>query len=277
MSRINPRLMERLEQKLGVGRRRLNELILTMSNAQRVERETAALMLAADSGIPIHRFSTPEQRSAMRSVPHLADRSMNTDPVPAPRPKMSKRPISKKIRSTDRNSVFVVHGRDLALRRSLFEFLHSIGLRPLEWEKALLQAKDINPHIESVLDASMARVQAVVVLFSPDDDAMLNPKLHLKGESRLEKTLQGQPRPNVLFEAGMALARHPGKTLIVQVGKVRGFSDIAGRHVIRLTNSDEKRNDVINRLEKIGCDVDRRGTDWMTAGDFTPAREKKSK
>lgn len=277
MSRINPSLMERLEQKLGVGRRRLNELILRVSNSQRIERETAALMLAADHGIPIHRFSTQEQRAAMRSAPPSPDRLAALDPMVIPRPRSAKSSATKKIRFTDANSVFVVHGRDLALRKSLSVFLYSIGLKTLEWEKAILQAKDVNFHIESVLDASMARVQAVVVLFSPDDDAMLNPKLHLKGESRVEKTLQGQPRPNVLFEAGMALARHPEKTLILQVGKVRGFSDIAGRHVIRLTNAEERRNDVINRLEKIGCKVDRRGADWMTFGDFTPARDKRSK
>ena len=66
-----------------------------------------------------------------------------------------------------------------------------------------------------------------------------------------------------------ALGRHPEKTLLVQVGKVRGFSDIAGRHLARLSNEPARRNDVANRLEKIGCIISKRGEDWMTEGDFT--------
>jgi predicted nucleotide-binding protein len=275
MALINPKLLERLEKKLGVGRRRVNELISAVANSKLVERETAALMIAAEHQIPIHLLSTPEQRAAMRGAASspaattVASKQENQT-------KASKPSRRKVLKPTDENSVFVVHGRDEMLRKSLFDFLRSISLKPLEWENAILQARDVNPHIDDVLDVAMGRVQAVVVLFSPDDDAMLNAKLHAKKEPAAEKKLSGQPRPNVLFEAGMALARHPKKTLIVQVGKLRGFSDIAGRHVIRLNDTKEKRNDVINRLEKIGCKVDRRGTDWMTAGVFVAARDRRS-
>ncbi len=99
---------------------------------------------------------------------------------------------------------------------------------------------------------------------------MLKESLLGKGEKRTEGKLQGQPRPNVIFEAGLALGRHPDKTLLVQIGSVRGFSDIAGKHLVRLTNDVTKRKDVGNRLHKIGCRVDLGGDDWMTAGDFTP-------
>jgi predicted nucleotide-binding protein len=130
-------------------------------------------------------------------------------------------------------------------------------------------AKGANPHIDEVLDAAMAKVQAVVVLFSPDDEARLKPEFQKKGDGAAEKQLRGQSRPNVIFEAGLALGRHPEKALLVEVGKVRGFTDIAGKHLVRLTNDYSKRNDLANRLRKIGCKVDRDGTDWTTAGDFT--------
>ncbi len=99
--------------------------------------------------------------------------------------------------------------------------------------------------------------------------------LYGRDERRAEGKLAGQPRPNALFEAGLALGRHPEKTLLVQVGKVRGFSDIAGRHLARLTIDAPRRNDVANRLERLGCIINRRGDDWMTEGNFTrsPARE----
>jgi predicted nucleotide-binding protein len=277
MAQINPRLLERLETNLRVGRRRLYELISNLANSRLVEREIAALILAAENGISIQRFSTLAERAAMRN----GGATLTAAVAPEPSPKATRKVITKgnqgrTTKKTDKNSVFVVHGRDAALRKSLYAFLRSIGLKPLEWEHAILQAKDVNPHIDDVLDAAMARVQAVVILFSPDDDAMLTPKLHDKKEAAAEKKLTGQPRPNVLFEAGMALARHPSKTLILQVGKIRGFSDIAGRHVIRLTDAKEKRNEVINRLEKIGCNVDRHGADWMTEGTFIAARDRRT-
>jgi hypothetical protein len=74
----------------------------------------------------------------------------------------------------------------------------------------------------------------------------------------------------VLFEAGLALGAHPEKTLLVQVGKMRGFTDIAGKHLVYLTNDPAKRNEVANRLQKIGCDVNKVGNDWMSAGNFIP-------
>jgi predicted nucleotide-binding protein len=167
------------------------------------------------------------------------------------------------------NTVFVVHGRDEALRKSMFAFLRALGLKPMEWADALAEAKGANPQIENIIDTAMSRVQAVVVLFSPDEEARLKESLCGRGEKSTEGKLAGQPRPNVLFEAGLALGRHPEKTLLVQIGKVRGFTDIAGRHLAKITNDTARRNDVANRLEKIGCIISKRGDDWMTEGDFT--------
>jgi hypothetical protein len=83
------------------------------------------------------------------------------------------------------------------------------------------------------------------------------------------RTAQVFTVPPVLgFEAGLALGSHPEKTILVDGGKLRKFSDIAGRHVIKLTNDYSKRNDLANRLQALGCKVDKQGTDWTTAGDF---------
>lgn len=163
----------------------------------------------------------------------------------------------------------MVHGRNDKLRRSLFDFLRALGLKPLEWEKVVLMTKKTNPYIGEILDNTMARVRAVVVLFSPDDEARLKAEFLTKGDGPSEKQLRGQPRSNILFEAGLALGRHPDKTILVEVGKLRKFSDIAGRHVVRLSNEYSKRNDLANRLESLGCKVDKQGTDWTKAGDFT--------
>ena len=88
---------------------------------------------------------------------------------------------------------------------------------------------------------------------------------------------QGQARPNVLFEAGLAMGRHPQKTVLVQVGKVKPFSDVGGRHLVRLTETTESRHDLANRLEALHCEVDKVGRDWMKAGDFVPTELKPAK
>ncbi len=166
------------------------------------------------------------------------------------------------------NSVFVVHGRNEPLRKSMFEFLRALGLMPREWSHALQMAKGANPWTLDVIDTAMMRAQAVVVLFSPDDEARLREVFCKKNELRTEGKLKGQPRPNVIFEAGLALGMHPKKTLLVQVGEVKGFTDILGKHIPRLTNDQAKRNDIANRLRKLGCKVDTTGDDWRVTGNF---------
>jgi hypothetical protein len=61
----------------------------------------------------------------------------------------------------------VVHGRNDKLRRSLFDFLRALGLKPLEWEKVVLMTKKTNPYIGDILDTTMAKVQAVLSYFRP--------------------------------------------------------------------------------------------------------------
>jgi predicted nucleotide-binding protein len=159
----------------------------------------------------------------------------------------------------------------------MFAFLRALGLNPMEWEHAVASAKGGNPHIDDIIETAMAKVQAVVVLFSPDEEAYLKEQF-LGGDDRKDDGKpQGQPRPNVLFEAGLALGAHPEKTLLVQVGKVRGFSDIAGKHLVHLSNDPAKRNELANRLAKFHCDVNKVGNDWMKAGDFTPTSAKVTK
>ncbi|MGW0806258.1 TIR domain-containing protein [Nonomuraea sp. NPDC002799] len=168
----------------------------------------------------------------------------------------------------DLRRVFVIHGRNEPARRALFEFLRSIGLTPIEWSQAISMTGNASPYIGEVLDAAFSAAQAVVVLETPDDIAYLHPSLTYPEDPDCEA--QPQPRPNVLFEAGMAMGRHPNRVVIVEFGRVKVFSDIHGRHVIRLDNSPGKRQDLAQRLQIAGCNVDLSGRDWHEAGDLTP-------
>ena len=170
--------------------------------------------------------------------------------------------------SGDTKEVFVVHGRNSAARNALFSFLRSIGLRPLEWSVAVQATGKPTPYIGEILGAAFSRAHAVVVLFTPDDEVRLRKPLHGENEPPHEVELTGQARPNVLFEAGMAMARSEDRTVLVELGDLRPFSDIGGRHVVRLDGTPVRRQTLAKRLESAGCPVDLDGSDWLTAGDF---------
>ena len=125
----------------------------------------------------------------------------------------------------DSRSVFVVHGRNEQLRRSMFDFLRSIGLDPMEWTKAVDLTGQGSPYIGEVLDAAFDHATAVVVLMTPDEIAYLQPRYANDGDDP-ETDPSAQARPNVLFEAGMALGRNAERTILVEVGDVRSFSDV---------------------------------------------------
>ena len=166
------------------------------------------------------------------------------------------------------NEVFVVHGRNAEARKALFEFLRAIGLHPLEWSEAVDATGKPAPYVGEILDSVFSRARAVVVLFTPDDEARLKGQFRVDSDPPHETELTGQARPNVLFEAGMAMARHQDRTVLVELGSLRPFSDTAGRHAVRMDNSSPRRQELAQRLEAAGCPVNLRGTDWHTAGDF---------
>jgi predicted nucleotide-binding protein len=165
-------------------------------------------------------------------------------------------------------TVFVVYGRNHAARLATFTFLRSIGLSPIEWSQALTATGKARPYIGEVIDAALETACAVVVLWTPDEVAFLRPE-YADGDDDPEMEPSAQARPNVIFEAGFALGRAPDRVVLVELGRVRHFSDIVGRHAIRLSNSVTSRQEFVERLRAIGCAVDLSGTDWQTVGDFS--------
>lgn len=168
----------------------------------------------------------------------------------------------------DLRKVFVIYGRNNVARSEVFKFLRSIGLDPIEWSEALQATGEASPYIGTVLDVAFNKAQAIVVLQTPDDVVYLDADLCSPDDP--EGQPQGQPRPNVLFEAGMAMGLNPKRTVIVEFGPVKAFSDIGGRHVVRLDNDVARRQGFAQRLETAGCAVNLFGTDWHSAGDLTP-------
>ncbi len=145
----------------------------------------------------------------------------------------------------DTRNVWVVYGRNLRARSAMFAFLRSIDLRPMEWSEVLQYPESSSPYIGEILDTAFSRGQAVVVLVTPDEDVRLKEKYREHGDP-LE--YEGQSRPNVLFEAGMAIGTAPSRTILVQLGVTRPFSEIAGRFIIRLDDTVSQRQLLAHQL-----------------------------
>jgi predicted nucleotide-binding protein len=167
----------------------------------------------------------------------------------------------------DRRKVFVVCGRNQQANQAMKEFLSAIGLRPVSWNDAVWQTGIGSPFIGEILDTAFTVVQAVVVLLTPDDEAHLDPKYRLPSDGQVDARESLQPRQNVVFEAGMAFVLHRKRTVIVELGRTRPMSDLHGRFVFEMSESEEKRWELAKMLQRIGCPVDLSGQ-WRTAGDF---------
>ena len=152
--------------------------------------------------------------------------------------------------------------------RAMFAFLRSIDLMPLEWSKIVKATDKTNPYIGEVLAQGFRMAQAAVVLATPDDEARLKKEFWQDADGDNEREFNGQARQNVIFEAGMALGLHEDRTVIVELGQIRAMSDTLGRYVVRLGNSTEARQALVQRLEVAGCAVCMDGTDWQSEGDF---------
>jgi predicted nucleotide-binding protein len=279
MATIDRKLLQRLSAKLGVSRARVYQIIEAKVGQSHLPRGLAAIAVASDHGIGISRYASEEQLAALREA--AKSESPPSVIVPRTAEALPKRPASsgkrKNPQQTRRrgNSVFVVHGRDKPARDALFAFLRALGLQPLEWTQAIKSTGLASPDIGTILERAFTEAVAVVVLLTPDDEARLRHE-HLKSnDPSYEKNLTGQARPNVLFEAGMAFGRNPSSTVLVQLGELRPFSDVAGRHISRLGNDAKSRNEIAVKLANAGCNVDTSGTDWLEVIKFPEVRSAK--
>jgi len=168
----------------------------------------------------------------------------------------------------DYRSVFMVHGRDSENVAAMKQFLHSLDLRVVDWEEAVAQTGRANPYVGDVLDVGFAMADAVLVVFTPDDIVRLRPDLITESDGPDEREERGQPRANVIYEAGMAQSRASGRTAIVSIGRLKVFSDIAGVHVPQFDGSPESRHRLVGRLRLCGLTLNTTGPDWLSAGHF---------
>ena len=151
-----------------------------------------------------------------------------------------------------KDKVFVIYGRNEIAYTELASFLLSLGLEVIEWEHAVRIADNPSPYIGDVIDSAFNCASAILVLLTPDEDVVLKQELRKDDDNTMPL---GQARANVIFEAGAAWAKHPSKTIIVQMGKQNIWSDIDGKHLVRISNALRDRKRLINRLQTVGCNL----------------------
>ena len=266
-TRVNQALVDRLAERLQLSKSQVYRLIEKSVRSTKLPRRLAAIALAAERDINISQYASDDELAVVRQAT-----TISTPVTPVSLPARSSSPIRAKApKSPEKRrgtSVFVVHGRNEKLRKAMFAFLRSVGLNPIEWNKAIALSKKGSPYVGDILETVFHEAVAVVVLLTPDDEVRLNAKYRRKEDRGDEGRLIGQARPNVLFEAGMAFGKNAGSTILVQIGDVKTFSDVSGRHLVKLTNDPTKRRELITKLANAGCNVDASGTDWLTEGDF---------
>jgi predicted nucleotide-binding protein len=209
-------------------------------------------------------LSDPNEVTVASHGTDVTDQFITQAPAVAVRP-------SETVAANPRE-VFVAHGRNKQAQKALHLFLQALDLVPLDFEDYVTKTgSGGSPYIGQILDTALTQAQTIVVLLTPDDEAKLKPEFLTTEDPAYETELSGQARPNVLFEAGMAIGMYPDRTILVQVGKIRPFSDVEGRHILKMDNSPEKRNALVRKLESTRCSVKVKGVQWLTAGDFDAA------
>jgi predicted nucleotide-binding protein len=220
----------------------------------------------SDESLEVRRFG---EYDAIKHLPNVTNEFIvgapgHAAPTRLTRPPDSHRPDRDPLR------VMVVHGRNIAVRNAMFGYLRSLGLQPIEWAEAVAATGQGAPHNFDAVRAAMEVAEAVVVVLTAEDRAGLLPDLS-GGNSDDDTLLRGQPRQNVVIEAGLAMGIDRSRTLLVEVGEIRRASDFDGMNTVRIDNGPATRADLRQRLMTAGCAVNQTANDWAdsdASGDF---------
>jgi hypothetical protein len=173
---------------------------------------------------------------------------------------------TQKVPTTDNKKVMVVHGRDKA-RHDLFNLLRALGLEPIEWSAAVKSTGTTKPYTGQAVEAAFDMAQAAVILLAAEEQVALRMDLR-DPEDQSDAQVAWQPRPNVFYEGGIAVTSHPDRTIVLELGRPRTATDLAGVNTIRIGSDQGWRHELANRLRDAGCPVNTEGTDWLTVGEF---------
>ena len=150
--------------------------------------------------------------------------------------------------------VAVISGRDRKVTDAVERLLRDFGLTPRLFDQALLLIPGGLPTTGEAVRKLFEGVQAAVVVFTPDDLAITHPDLADRRAGAADARYAGQPRQNVLIEAGMAIAALPKQAVLVRLGQVRRASDLDGVTVVDMASRVSVQR-FARLLQQAGCTI----------------------
>jgi hypothetical protein len=171
-----------------------------------------------------------------------------------------------------KKKIFIIHGRDLEAYEALARFVKALGLDVLDFEN-VAGSLGPAPFVADVVFKAIETADAIVALFTPDEHAALYSPTGSNSPLAEHDEARWQARPNVIFEAGIALGSRREHTILATLGAdVQLFSDVNGKHFVRLDAPDGKaqlRNRLIQILFPEGGLESKRGA-RMSNKTFAP-------
>lgn len=160
-----------------------------------------------------------------------------------------------------RDTVFIIYGRNAHVVTELTKYLQALQLKVVQFNELSSDAGPNAPVFE-IVKQGVARSGAVIALFTPDEWSVLEPSLRSPSDKQHE-VQRYQPRPNVLYEAGLAFALNPDATVLVSLGNVDVPSDLHGIHVVRLNDGVDARKLLRDKLVACGLTVEMSGVQYL--------------
>ena len=150
-------------------------------------------------------------------------------------------PDSSESRQSNRNQVFIIHGRDYGTRNAVTGFLKDLGLEPVVLQEQASQGLTVIENFER-----WAGVDFAIALLTPDD---------LGGSQ--DDSLQPRARQNAVFELGYFMGEY-GRDRVCAL--VRGApeipSDYSGVVYITFDESECWKIGLLKELRSAGFDID---------------------
>jgi len=145
--------------------------------------------------------------------------------------------------------VYVIHGEMHRTIREVRSFLEQLGLAVVDHCSA---HQLLGRATAAVGEAKLAAVQgakAIMVIVSEEDD---------RASLARPSSPSFSGRANLLFDAGLAFALAPKRTLLVKVGRPALFDSVdalKGLSAAALDETDESTEDLIWRLKRLDCPI----------------------
>lgn len=163
--------------------------------------------------------------------------------------------LVKKVDAENRN-VFIVHGRDHAIRDEVQRVLHSLSIPTIVLDKE----GDAGQTVVEKFEREAARCEYALVIGSPDDEGRLRPKTRKASD---QDELKPRARQNVVLELGYFLAKlGRANVFLLYTGNLDQPSDLAG--VIYQPGSSNWQHKLVRELRDAGFVINQAAADRLS-------------